>query len=48
MLLLDEPMAGMGREDIETVAALIQKVAKGRTVLMVEHNLGVVARLADW
>lgn len=47
VLLLDEPMAGMGREDIETVAALIQKVAKGRTVLMVEHNLGVVARLAD-
>jgi branched-chain amino acid transport system ATP-binding protein len=47
VLLLDEPMAGMGREDIETVAALIQRVSKGRTVLMVEHNLGVVARLAD-
>lgn len=47
MLLLDEPMAGMGREDIEMVTELIQRVARGRTVLMVEHNLGVVARLAD-
>lgn len=47
VLLLDEPMAGLGREDIETVTDLIQSVAKGRTVLMVEHNLGVVARLAD-
>ena len=47
VLLLDEPMAGMGHEDIDVVADLIHRVAKGRTVLMVEHNLGVVARLAD-
>jgi branched-chain amino acid transport system ATP-binding protein len=47
VLLLDEPLAGMGREDIEVIATLIQRVARGRTVLMVEHNLGVVARLAD-
>jgi branched-chain amino acid transport system ATP-binding protein len=47
MLLLDEPMAGMGREDIERIAALIRKVSKNRTILMVEHNLSVVASLSD-
>ncbi|MBW7850569.1 MAG: ABC transporter ATP-binding protein [Rhodospirillales bacterium] len=47
MLLLDEPMAGMGREDIERISALIRKVAANRTVLMVEHNLSVVADLSD-
>jgi branched-chain amino acid transport system ATP-binding protein len=47
MLLLDEPMAGMGHEDIERVSALIKAVAKNRTVLMVEHNLSVVADLSD-
>ncbi len=47
MMLLDEPMAGMGHEDIHLVTELIRKVAVGRTVLMVEHNLGVVADLCD-
>ncbi|EJW11992.1 Branched-chain amino acid transport ATP-binding protein LivG [Rhodovulum sp. PH10] len=47
MLLLDEPMAGMGREDIARISALIRRVAKNRTVLMVEHNLSVVADLSD-
>ena len=47
MLLLDEPMAGMGHEDIDRVAALIKRVAAERTVLMVEHNLSVVADLSD-
>jgi branched-chain amino acid transport system ATP-binding protein len=47
MMLLDEPMAGMGHEDIARVAALIKRVAAGRTVLMVEHNLSVVAELSD-
>ncbi|SEL52047.1 amino acid/amide ABC transporter ATP-binding protein 1, HAAT family [Bosea lupini] len=47
MLLLDEPMAGMGREDIERIEALIRKVSKDRTILMVEHNLSVVAALCD-
>jgi branched-chain amino acid transport system ATP-binding protein len=40
-------MAGMGREDIERVSALIKTVAAERTVLMVEHNLSVVADLSD-
>jgi len=47
MLLLDEPMAGLGREDVERITQLIKKVAQGRTVLMVEHNLKVVASLSD-
>ena len=47
MLLLDEPMAGMGAEDIKRTSALIRRVAKDRTVLMVEHNLSVVADLSD-
>jgi branched-chain amino acid transport system ATP-binding protein len=47
MMLLDEPMAGMGHEDIEKVVELIRRVSANRTVLMVEHNLNVVANLSD-
>jgi branched-chain amino acid transport system ATP-binding protein len=47
LLLLDEPTAGMGREDIARISALIRAVAAERTVLMVEHNLSVVADLCD-
>lgn len=47
VLLLDEPTSGMGREDIGLVTDLIRKVAVGRTVLMVEHNLSVVQGLCD-
>ena len=43
VLLLDEPMAGMGGEDVAHVADLIREVAKTRAVLMVDHNLKVVA-----
>jgi len=47
VLLLDEPMAGMGQEDIGRVAEIIRAVARDRAVLMVEHNLKVVADLCD-
>ncbi len=47
MLLLDEPMAGMGHEDIDRISALIRRASAGRTILMVEHNLSVVASLSD-
>ncbi len=47
LMLLDEPMAGMGREDIDGIAKLIARFSEGRTVLMVEHNLSVVAELCD-
>jgi branched-chain amino acid transport system ATP-binding protein len=46
MMLLDEPTAGMGHEDIDRIAALIKRVAANRTVLMVEHNLSVVENLS--
>jgi branched-chain amino acid transport system ATP-binding protein len=48
MLLLDEPMAGMTHEDIDRISALVRKVAQNRTVLMVEHNLSVVANLSHF
>jgi branched-chain amino acid transport system ATP-binding protein len=47
MMLLDEPTAGMGHEDVDRIAALIKKVAASRTVLMVEHNLSVVSNLSN-
>jgi branched-chain amino acid transport system ATP-binding protein len=47
LMLLDEPTAGMGREDVGRVVALIKKISAGRTILMVEHNLSVVADLSD-
>jgi len=46
LMLLDEPTAGMTHEDVERISALIKKVAQNRTVLMVEHNLSVVANLS--
>jgi branched-chain amino acid transport system ATP-binding protein len=47
MMLLDEPMAGMGHEDIDKIAALIQRIAANHTILMVEHNLNVVSNLSN-
>lgn len=47
LLLLDEPTAGMGMEDVARTIDLIRRVKEGRTVLLVEHNMGVVSELAD-
>jgi branched-chain amino acid transport system ATP-binding protein len=47
VLLLDEPTAGMGTEDVERTVDLIGAVRDGRTVVLVEHNMSVVGRLAD-
>ena len=47
VLLLDEPTQGMGHEDVGRVVELIRRVAAKRTVLMVEHNLSVVADLCQ-
>ena len=47
VLLLDEPMAGLGQEDVARITALIRRISANRTVLMVEHNLSVVAALSD-
>ncbi len=46
-LLLDEPMAGMGTEDVSRIAALIKTISKGRTIIMIEHTMKVVADLSD-
>ncbi|GMA14099.1 ABC transporter ATP-binding protein [Deinococcus metallilatus] len=47
VLLLDEPTSGMGSEGINRVIALVRQVARGRTVVLVEHNMSVVSELAD-
>ncbi|HEV7898087.1 MAG TPA: ABC transporter ATP-binding protein [Planosporangium sp.] len=47
VLLLDEPTAGMGAEDVDRTVALVRRAAQGRTVVLVEHNMSVVASLAD-
>ncbi|MGX4688787.1 ABC transporter ATP-binding protein [Streptomyces sp. JNUCC 63] len=47
VLLLDEPTAGMGLEDVDRTVALIGRVREDRTVVMVEHNMNVVGSLAD-
>ena len=47
LLLLDEPTQGMGHEDVDNVRNLIRGIAAGRTVLMVEHNMSIVADLCD-
>jgi len=47
LMLLDEPTAGMGHEDVDRVKELIKEVAVGRTVLMVEHNMSVVSGICD-
>lgn len=47
LMLLDEPTQGMGHEDVDRVAQLIKRVSAGRTILMVEHNMGVVSTIAD-
>jgi branched-chain amino acid transport system ATP-binding protein len=47
LMLLDEPTAGMGIEDVAHVTALIKRVSAGRTILMVEHNMSIVAGICD-
>jgi branched-chain amino acid transport system ATP-binding protein len=47
LMLLDEPTQGMGHEDVERVTQLIKKVSANRTILMVEHNMSVVSKIAD-
>jgi len=47
LMLLDEPTQGMGHEDVDRVTQLIKTVSIGRTILMVEHNMHVVAGICD-
>jgi branched-chain amino acid transport system ATP-binding protein len=45
--MLDEPTAGMNRAESEQAVALIRQVTKGKTLVMVEHDMDVVFNLAD-
>ncbi len=47
VMLLDEPTAGMTSADVDKIVALIRRVRGGRTIVIVEHNLSVVAGLCD-
>jgi branched-chain amino acid transport system ATP-binding protein len=47
LLLLDEPTAGMGVEDVDRTIALVKRVAEGRSAVFVDHNMHVVGSLAD-
>ena len=47
LMLLDEPTQGMGHEDVHRVTDLIKQVSAGRTILMVEHNMSVIAGISD-
>ncbi|MCW5680338.1 MAG: ABC transporter ATP-binding protein [Xanthobacteraceae bacterium] len=47
IILLDEPTAGMSRSETEHAVALIKKVSEGRTLVIIEHDMGVVFNLAD-
>ena len=47
VILLDEPTAGMSRSETDTAVELISRVTEGKTLLMVEHDMGVVFDLAD-
>jgi branched-chain amino acid transport system ATP-binding protein len=47
VMLLDEPTAGMGIEDVDRTIALVRRIAEGRTVVFVDHNMHVVGSLAD-
>jgi branched-chain amino acid transport system ATP-binding protein len=47
VILLDEPMAGMSRSETENAVALVRRVTEGKTLLMVEHDMGVVFGIAD-
>jgi branched-chain amino acid transport system ATP-binding protein len=47
LLLLDEPMAGMGPEESAALVAILQKIKKKKTILLVEHDMDAVFSLAD-
>jgi branched-chain amino acid transport system ATP-binding protein len=47
MLLLDEPLAGMGAEESESMLSLVETLRDGHAILLVEHDMGAVFRIAD-
>ena len=47
VLLLDEPLAGMGSEETERMLALLAELREGHAILLVEHDMDAVFRIAD-
>jgi branched-chain amino acid transport system ATP-binding protein len=47
LLLLDEPLAGLGRDEAERIVALLRDLARQRTVVLVEHDMDAVFSIAD-
>lgn len=47
LLMLDEPVAGMSVKEREQTAELLKKISKGRSVLVIEHDMEFVARIAQ-
>jgi len=47
LLLLDEPLAGLGHDEARRVVALLTEVARGRTVILVEHDMEAVFSISD-
>ena len=47
VILLDEPTAGMSRHETDVAVGLIRRISEGRTLMIVEHDMGVVFGLAD-
>ena len=47
VLLLDEPLAGMGAEEVGRMVALLQKLTPGHAILLVEHDMDAVFAVAD-
>jgi branched-chain amino acid transport system ATP-binding protein len=47
VLLLDEPLAGVGHERLAEATGLIRRIAAGRTVILIEHNMDVVMEISD-
>jgi branched-chain amino acid transport system ATP-binding protein len=47
LLLLDEPLAGLGHDEALRVVELIREVARGRTIVLVEHDMDAVFRISD-
>jgi len=47
ILLLDEPLAGVGQHEVERVVDLLRRMGQGRTVILIEHNMRAMMALAD-
>ena len=47
VLLLDEPLAGMGAEETERMLALLHELKSGHALMLVEHDMDAVFRIAD-